>query len=471
MLYFGMTAAYLVPVQMTEAAIGTDDEQTAVMKKQLQDDIAHVASESRFTTKQYARAVAYVRAKAEEVGLRVEEEQVSGILPWERGDSDLCELLLAGGTKMPLHIVALANSEKGELTREVVLVNYFFEQNQGPPPKPFNGRIVFFSRKLEQDRSLKGYEKAVVQRNHGASWAAKYGASAVLVRSVQTGDGPIHGGAVTYSDDQSNSDEKSKPPHIPAAALTVQDAQKLDDLFANPKMRGTVVVHLRIAPKEVERRQSNLLIRVPGTTRSKEIVVLGAHLDSHDTTPGAADDAAGVASVLAVMREFARNRPTRTIFFVLFADEEVNFSGGKEFAKAHKEELSNAVAAIEMDDGDGSPRALQITSIDAQADSELAVASLRQVADYVGKEANGLELHSDSGAYGTDLESLWNDYKIPEVAILQDLTTYFNRHHAENDEPRNIDIDGLERTTLLLMKIMQGLASGTVTPYHPRPKQ
>ena len=94
-----------------------------------------------------------------------------------------------------------------------------------------------------------------------------------------------------------------------------------------------VSVRLKIAPKRVDankpiRQQHNVLIRILGTTRSNEIVLVGAHLDSHDITPGAADDAAGVASVLAVMREFAKKPPARTIFLKFFADDEV---GGLEW--------------------------------------------------------------------------------------------------------------------------------------------
>jgi acetylornithine deacetylase/succinyl-diaminopimelate desuccinylase-like protein len=284
-----------------------------------------------------------------------------------------------------------------------------------------------------------------------------FGAKAVLVRSVQTGDGPPHTGAVAYV----------KGYEIPAAVLSVQAADRLEQEL---QKHGKVSVRLKIDPKPVptKREQANVVIRIPGTSLAEQIVLVSAHLDSHDITPGAADDAAGVAAVLAVMRRFAKNRPARTILLVLFADEELDGSGSKTFIKTHEDDLAKTVAAMELDDGDGKPYALQVTS----SAPEAAAAKLRmgKIAESVGDEAKGLPILTSQETNGADLEKLWACYGIPEVAILQDLTTYFDRHHAENDTPENINWDGLERTTHLLERITEVLTSGDMTPL-PGPKK
>src|SRR5262249_24590480 len=144
---------------------------------------------------------AYVRQQAQAMGLTSVVESVVGIPSWRRGVEE-CQLLSSTGTTKAFHIRALANSVGGDVTAEVVNVNYFFNKDQGPPPHRFDEgnrkRIVFFSRPLKPSRSLDEYNNAVVQRNDGASWAAEYGAAAVLVRSIQTGSGPPHTGGVTY---------------------------------------------------------------------------------------------------------------------------------------------------------------------------------------------------------------------------------------------------------------------------------
>lgn len=419
--------------------------------EQLKKDVYQVASKPRFT--EYRGAIEYVRKQAEALGLEVKVEPVNGLLQWERGDKDQCELILPDGARSPLRMVALTPSVGGEVQGEIVLVRDF---NKGwEPASRFDegGKtlIPYFADRLKRDHTINGYVEVVDQRNHGASRAAMFGAKAVLVRSVQTGDGPPHTGAVMYV----------KGLEIPAAALSVEAADRLEQEL---QKHGKVSVRLKInpKPKPTKREQANVVIRIPGTSLAKEIVVLSAHFDSHDITPGAADDAAGVAAVLSVMRKFAKNRPARTILFVLFADEELDGSGSKAFLKTHEQDLANTVTAMELDDGDGAPYALQVTS--SVPEAEAAKLRLRKIAESVGEEAKGLPTLTSKGTNGADLEKLWECHGIPEVAILQDLTTYFDRHHAENDTPDNINWDGLERTTRLLERIMQVLTSGAVTP-------
>jgi len=71
-----------------------------------------------------------------------------------------------------------------------------------------------------------------------------------------------------------------------------------------------------------ERTFTNLDLEVPGTVDPERILVVGAHYDTAIGTPGANDNASGVASVLALARRFARRPAERTIRFVAFANEE-----------------------------------------------------------------------------------------------------------------------------------------------------
>jgi Zn-dependent M28 family amino/carboxypeptidase len=51
-------------------------------------------------------------------------------------------------------------------------------------------------------------------------------------------------------------------------------------------------------------------------------VIVGGHYDSVPASPGADDNASGVAVVLALARQFAGSKPARTLRFVGFANEE-----------------------------------------------------------------------------------------------------------------------------------------------------
>src|SRR5205085_7245752 len=57
-----------------------------------------------------------------------------------------------------------------------------------------------------------------------------------------------------------------------------------------------------------------------GTT--SDIIVIGAHYDSVDGSPGADDNASGAAAMLAIARALAREKHEQTIRFVAFVNEE-----------------------------------------------------------------------------------------------------------------------------------------------------
>jgi Zn-dependent M28 family amino/carboxypeptidase len=84
------------------------------------------------------------------------------------------------------------------------------------------------------------------------------------------------------------------------------------------------------APQPYETRGkafANIAAEVAGTDRRDEIVVVGAHYDSHKGSPGADDNASAVAALLELARHFAhRPPPSRTLRFVAFANEEAPFT-------------------------------------------------------------------------------------------------------------------------------------------------
>jgi hypothetical protein len=101
-------------------------------------------------------------------------------------------------------------------------------------------------------------------------------------------------------------------------------------------------------------RATNLVATRAGSKRSDEIVVVGAHYDSAVGTPGANDNATGVAALLELARAF-RTRPTdRTIRFVFFANEEPPFfqqalMGSLVYARACRARSEKIVAMLSLE--------------------------------------------------------------------------------------------------------------------------
>lgn len=69
----------------------------------------------------------------------------------------------------------------------------------------------------------------------------------------------------------------------------------------------------------------NLEVEIRGAVHPDDIVLIGAHYDSAEHSPGANDNASGVAVLLALARAFAGTRPKRTLRFVAFVNEEPPF--------------------------------------------------------------------------------------------------------------------------------------------------
>jgi len=83
----------------------------------------------------------------------------------------------------------------------------------------------------------------------------------------------------------------------------------------------------------------NLEAIVQGTTHASEIIVVGAHYDTVAGSPGADDNASGVAGVIEIARALRPLRLTRTVKLVAFVNEEPPFfyfgnMGSKVYAEA-----------------------------------------------------------------------------------------------------------------------------------------
>ncbi len=70
---------------------------------------------------------------------------------------------------------------------------------------------------------------------------------------------------------------------------------------------------------------ANLEVTRRGARLPDEIILVGAHYDTVSDSPGADDNASGVAALLEISRLFADIAPARTVRFVAFANEEMPF--------------------------------------------------------------------------------------------------------------------------------------------------
>jgi len=98
----------------------------------------------------------------------------------------------------------------------------------------------------------------------------------------------------------------------------------------------------------------NLEATLKGTSRPNEIVVIGAHYDTTQRSPGADDNASGCAAILALARSFKDKPQPRTIKFVLFPNEELPTGGTSEmgswiYAKKARAAGDNITAMLSLE--------------------------------------------------------------------------------------------------------------------------
>jgi carboxypeptidase Q len=395
-------------------------------------------------------AVAWAVESFSALGLVVRKEPV--LVPvWVRG-AEQGEILAAPGRRAePLALTALGGSpgtRSGGLEADVVEVSSLEELQKGDAS--VRGRIVFFNHSMSVPTDYRRFGEL---RNKGPALASTLGAVGALVRSLATASlRSPHTGATQFT-------VGGTP--IPAAAVSVEDAEVLHRLLARGPVRVRISLGCRILPDTLS---SNVVADLRGRERPDEVVLLGAHLDSWDLAVGAQDDGAGVALVVETARLLAglAERPRRTVRFVLFMNEENGLRGAKTYALAHGPELALHVAAMELDSGAGRPLGVAL-----KAGTGASSLVERWLPPLVPLGAGKLLAEPAGGADLTPLATA----RVPLVSIIQDVTHYFDIHHSAADTLDKVDPEAFSQTSAAVAWMAHALAESEAVLPRPPPMQ
>jgi carboxypeptidase Q len=328
---------------------------------------------------------------------------------WVRGEESL-ELIEPVGRK--LSMLGLGNSvgtPPEGIRAEAVVVRSFDELEA--LGERVRGKIVVYNVPFTT------YGQTVAYRGVGPSRAAKYGAVAVIVRSVT----PVslqtpHTGSLRYTDDQ---------PKIPAAAVTIEGAEllhRMQERGEHPVLRLKMEAHFL-----PDAESANVVAELKGRERPDEIVVVGGHIDSWDVGQGAHDDGGGCIvswEAVRLLKELGL-RPRRTIRVVLFTNEENGARGGNGYRDAHKAEMANHVLAIESDIGVFRPTGFGLS----EKASPRARADFTEIAKLL---SNIRADHIDPDGEGTDISPMMKE-GVTGASLDVDASHYFDIHHTQAD--------------------------------------
>jgi hypothetical protein len=329
--------------------------------------------------------------------------------------------VVAASGKTPrktLDVIALGNSlgsGPAGVTAEVIEVTSFDDlENKKDQLK---GKIVFYNYRFNPTfvNTFHSYRDAGQYRGQGPSRAARYGARAVIVRSLSHAtDNSPHTGSTRYDSNYAK---------IPAVAVGLRDADWLSNHLKHGKAQVTVTTHGYFLP---DTTGHNIIGELTGSEFPNEIITVGGHLDSWDNCEGAHDDGAGCVQTIEILRAFRAigYTPKRTIRFVLFANEENGLRGGNKYAEEAKAKNETHILALESDAGGFTPRALGFTGTDEQFQkfaSWKALIAPYGCSDFV------------RGGGGADIGPLHRTLKTPMASLNPDSQRYFDIHHARSD--------------------------------------
>ncbi len=224
----------------------------------------------------------------------------------------------------------------------------------------------------------------------------------------------------------------------------------------------------------------NLQAELLGSVRPEEIVVVGAHYDSVIGSPGANDNASGVAGLLALARAFAGRRSERTLRFVAFANEEPPYfqgpdMGSRVYAHGCHERAERIVAMLSLEtigyysQEKGSQRYPFPLGLCYPSEGNFIgfvgnLASRGLVRQAVACFRRNAQFPSEGGALpgfipGVGWSDHWSFWQEDYPAIMVTDTALFRypHYHEDTDTPDRIDYESMARVVQGLERVIAEL--------------
>ncbi|QJQ97021.1 M20/M25/M40 family metallo-hydrolase [Halomonas sp. PA5] len=236
--------------------------------------------------------------------------------------------------------------------------------------------------------------------------------------------------------------------------------------------------------QQIETREEtfvNIEVRLPGSGNTDESLVIGAHYDTVRGSPGADDNASGVAVLLELARLLRDTRTERSIRLVAFANEEAPFFGSQamgslNYARQARDDGDSIVGMMSLEmlgyfsdepDSQFFPPLLDRFYPD-QGNFVAFVGSIefRQlVRDAISAFRNHAEVPSEGLAAPPQLRDIyrsdhWSFRQMGYPAIMiTDTANFRNPHyHGPHDVAETLDYDTMARLTSALARSVTDMA-------------
>ena len=395
-------------------------------------------------------AVNWTKSEMELMGLDKVWLQPVMVPKWVRGTPEFAYIETGPGKTTKVNICALGGSistPSTGLKGNLVEVKSFEELEILGKDK-IKGKIVFYNRPMDATLidTFKAYGSCVNQRYEGAVNAIEYGASAVIVRSMNLSiDDLPHTGSMTYGDIPVSD-------RIPSAAISTKDADLLSSML---KMNNEIKFYFKQNCKQMDDVLShNVIGEITGSEFPDEYILVGGHLDSWDLGDGSHDDGAGCVQSMDVVRllKLSGVKPKRSIRVVLFMNEENGLRGANKYAEEAFKKGENHIFALESDAGAFTPRGFYF-----EADES----NFAQIKSWKKLFKPYLIHFFELGGSGADVGPLKTPNNVLS-GLKPDSQRYFDHHHSSSDtfehiHKRELELGAATMTSLIYLIDKYGL--------------
>ena len=304
------------------------------------------------------------------------------------------------------------------------------------------------------------------------------------VRMSYRDGGLLHGAGYTF--------QVGGTPTLPGMELAAEDYRRLARL-SRTDAKPTLEMMSEVRFHDEDVNAYNILADIPGTSRSGEYVMAGAHLDSWAAADGAVDNAAGSAVVMEAARILkAMNvRPKRAIRFALWSGEEQGLHGSLAYVDRHlatraplgdpeldalhpsrtwrarwpiqpRDGYSDLVAYFNIDNGSG-----RIRGINAEGNVAAAAVFEEWLKPFHSLGADTVSLRNAGGTDHVYMQTVG----VPGFQFIQDPLDYGSRlHHTSIDSYDHLKPEDLRQAAVVLAGLLLAAAnSDEPLPRMPMP--
>jgi len=236
--------------------------------------------------------------------------------------------------------------------------------------------------------------------------------------------------------------------YVPSATVDYRDGVALSAMSGKR-------VRFKVAQKVRRGAGRNIIVDIKGRGLDENLTLACGHYDSVARSPGATDNAGGVAVLLKAAEHFSKKRPARDLRIIFFSGEELGLRGSYAYAAKHKAEIKRRLGLVVNVDVAG----------DELGRNELVVLGtprLQGYAEGITREL-GHFFRSSLDVYSSDCMP-FATLEIPSVSLARDGGESSSLVHTPGDRAERTSARGLAPSAEAAVGILDRVLNAVIYP-------